>query len=75
MFIISTSGNSLNCVAAAEKSKEINCVTISLTGRDGGKLKGMTDYNFNIPLEWTRHIQEWHLFVIHCICEYLEAEL
>lgn len=74
VFVISTSGNSLNCCLAVDKAQEIGCFTVSLTGRDGGKLKGITDLNFNVELEWTRHVQEWHIFVIHCICEYLEAD-
>ena len=74
VFVISTSGNSLNCSLAVEKALEIGCFTVSLTGRDGGNLKRLTDLNFNVELEWTRHIQEWHIFVIHCICEYLEVD-
>lgn len=49
MFIgISTSGNSGNVIKAVEAAKKIGMKTCVLLGKDGGKLKGMCDYEFII---------------------------
>ena len=43
---LSTSGNSGNIIRAFQKAKENGMKTISLLGKDGGKLKGFCDYEF-----------------------------
>ena len=71
---ISTSGNSQNVLNAFARGKEIGTVNISLTGRDGGKLKAMSDYNINCPAKETARIQECHMTAYHIICELVERE-
>jgi fructoselysine-6-P-deglycase FrlB-like protein len=44
---ISTSGNSQNVVRGLKKGKEIGTVNITLTGKDGGEIKGLSDVNIN----------------------------
>ena len=41
---ISTSGNSANVLNAAQVGRERGLLTIGMTGRTGGKLKGAVDY-------------------------------
>lgn len=73
MFIgISTSGNSGNVIKAVEKAKELGMKTVSLLGKDGGKLKGMCDYEFIIPGETSDRIQEIHMMILHIIIEGVE---
>ena len=73
MFIgISTSGNSGNVIKAVEKAKELGMKTIALLGKDGGKLKGMCDYEFIIPGETSDRIQEIHMMILHIIIEGVE---
>ena len=73
MFIgISTSGNSGNVIKAVEKAKELGMKTVALLGKDGGKLKGMCDYEFIIPGETSDRIQEIHMMILHMIIEGVE---
>ncbi|MDK4490957.1 D-sedoheptulose 7-phosphate isomerase, partial [Fusobacterium necrophorum] len=57
---ISTSGNSPNVIEAVKTAKERKLKTLALLGKDGGKLKGMCDYEFIIPGETSDRIQEIH---------------
>ena len=58
MFIgISTSGNSGNVIKAVEAAKKIGMKTCVLLGKDGGKLKGMCDYEFIIPGKTSDRVQ------------------
>ncbi|MBR9699988.1 D-sedoheptulose 7-phosphate isomerase [Candidatus Woesearchaeota archaeon] len=72
LLAISTSGNSKNILKAVEKAKEQGMTTISLTGKDGGKLKQLTDLNINSSADSTARIQECHLLAYHIICEEIE---
>lgn len=73
MFIgISTSGNSGNVIKAVEKAKSLGLKTVVLLGKDGGKLKGMCDYEFIIPGETSDRIQEIHMMILHIIIEGVE---
>lgn len=70
---ISTSGNSGNVVKALEAAKEKGVVTAVLSGRTGGKLKGMADYSVLVPSDVTAHIQECHITGIHVLCDIIEC--
>ena len=64
MFIgISTSGNSGNVIKAVEAAKKIGMKTCVLLGKDGGKLKGMCDYEFIIPGKTSDRVQEIHMMM------------
>ncbi len=69
---ISTSGNSGNVIKAMELAKSMGIKTVSLLGKDGGKLKGMCDYEFIIPGETSDRIQEIHMMILHIIIEGVE---
>ncbi len=72
---ISTSGNSENVIRATETAKGLGLVTVSFTGRDGGRLRDISNYNINIPLKRTARIQELHIILIHLLCELIENAL
>ena len=73
MFIaISTSGNSSNIIKAVEVAKNLGIKTIGLLGKDGGKLKGVCDYEFIIPGNTSDRIQEIHMMILHIIIEGVE---
>ncbi|MGL5962961.1 MAG: D-sedoheptulose 7-phosphate isomerase [Fusobacteriaceae bacterium] len=73
MFIgISTSGNSVNVIKAVESAKKIGMKTVVLLGKDGGKLKGICDYEFIVPGETSDRIQEIHMAILHIIIEGVE---
>lgn len=63
---ISTSGNSANVLKAFEIAKQKNITTIALTGRDGGKLAHLADFEIRVPhFGYADRIQEIHIKIIH----------
>mgnify|MGYP004648966023 FL=1 len=69
---ISTSGNSKNILYACTIAKAKGMKVVGLTGKDGGKLKDMSDVAIIVPESETFKIQELHLPVYHCLCLMLE---
>lgn len=69
---ISTSGNSQNIIEGVKKAKEMKLKTICFLGRDGGKLKSLTDQAIIVPSHNTPRIQEIHMMLTHSICEEVE---
>ncbi len=72
---ISTSGNSENVIRALARAKELEIKTVSLLGKNGGKLKDFCDYEIIVPGETTDRIQELHITVLHVIIETVERIL
>lgn len=72
---ISTSGNSENVANALKKGKEIGTLNISLTGRDGGRIKEISHLNINANCASTPRIQECHEVAYHIICELVERQV
>jgi len=70
---ISTSGNSENVLLAVQKASGIGCLTISLTGRDGGAIATAADLSLNVAVERTARVQEAHLMILHLICEQIDS--
>lgn len=71
-FGISTSGNSANVIKAVEVAKNLGMKTCVLLGKDGGRLKGMCDYEFIIPGKTSDRVQEIHMMILHIIIEGVE---
>src|ERR1700742_3868224 len=70
LFIgISTSGNSQGILNAFESAKKLNCKTLGLSGRDGGKMNGLCDLNVVVPSNITARIQEMHILIGHILCK------
>ena len=74
-FGISTSGNSQNIIEAVKVAKEKGLKTVGILGKDGGKLKGICDYEFIVQGETTDRIQEVHMMILHIIIEGVERIL
>jgi D-sedoheptulose 7-phosphate isomerase len=72
LIAISTSGNSKNVINAIESAKKIGCKIITLTGKNGGKMKNLGDVNIVIPSNDTPRIQEMHIMVGHMICAFID---
>ena len=72
LVAISTSGNSDNIMEAvvAAKSKNLNVITLS--GNEGGKIKGLADVELIVPSRNTQRIQEMHIIIGHTLCEKIE---
>jgi D-sedoheptulose 7-phosphate isomerase len=71
---LSTSGNSGNIVRAFEVARQKQLITVGFTGETGGKMKGLSDFLFNIPSTDTPRIQESHILLGHIVCELVEKE-
>lgn len=74
LLVLSTSGNSKNCVYATHVAKAKGLKTIAFTGESGGKLKELCDESICVPEIETYKVQELHLPVYHCLCAMLEEE-
>src|SRR6476620_5504018 len=69
---LSTSGNSANIVKAFEVARDKRVVTVGFTGKDGGKMKPLSDFLINVPSTDTPRIQESHILLGHIICQMVE---
>ena len=72
---ISTTGNSGNIINGIKTSKKLGAKIISLTGKNGFKMKSISDIFLNVPSITTPRIQEAHRTIIHIICELVENKL
>ncbi len=78
LLLLSTNGNTVNLVRAAQAAHERDISVIALTGRGGGELGRMlrdTDVHVCIPHERTPRIHEAHQLVLHCLCDGLDVQL
>jgi D-sedoheptulose 7-phosphate isomerase len=78
LLAMSTSGNSVNVLAAIQEAHEREMIVIALTGAGGGAMTDVladTDIHICVPSERTARIQEIHLLTIHCLCDGIDAML
>lgn len=75
LILISTSGNSINLLKAAEEAKNKGVITIGILGKDGGKLIELVDIPVLVKHENTQRIQEAQLMIEHIICELVEQQI
>lgn len=74
LVAISTSGNSKNCVRAAETAKALGIKTVALTGAKESRLSALCDVTVRAPETETFKVQEYHLPIYHYLCAALEEE-
>ena len=72
LLVISTSGNSPNCVRAVEEAKRLGLAVHGFLGGDGGRLAGSVDRALIAPTSETPRIQEIHITMGHILCGLLE---
>jgi len=75
LLAISTSGNSQNVINAVNIAKEKGMQSISLLGKDGGKLKNLSNQSLIVDNMFTSKIQEVHIKIIHILIEGIEREI
>lgn len=71
---ISTSGNSLNILAAVEMAGALDLERVCLTGHSGGKLAGLCNC-LKVPSNDTARIQECHITIGHILCGLVEKHI
>jgi len=76
LFIgLTTSGNSLNIVNAFETAQRLGLKTAAFLGKEGGKLRGVADWELIISgFKTSDRIQEAHMTAIHLILEVMESQ-
>ena len=75
LIALSTSGNSANCVAAAEVVRACGGRTLALTGAEPSRLSEVCDVTVRVPETETFKVQELHLPVYHALCAAIEDAL
>jgi D-sedoheptulose 7-phosphate isomerase len=73
VVVMTTSGNSPNCIRAIDMAKKLGANTVSFIGKDGGKLKGTCDVELLVPSPITHHVQEVHKVLFHALCVWLDG--
>lgn len=73
LLVISTSGNSANCVEAVAAARAHGLRVHGFLGGDGGKLAGLVDGALVVPSASTAKIQEIHITMGHLLCMVLET--
>jgi D-sedoheptulose 7-phosphate isomerase len=77
LLAISTSGKSVNIINAIYAAHSKGMKAIALTGKDGGDLARILradDIELRVPAQSTARIQEVHLLIIHCLCDYIDSQ-
>jgi phosphoheptose isomerase len=75
LIAISTSGNSVNVIRAAERARTQGLRVIALTGASGGELAAIANAAVRVPSTVTAHIQECHLAVEQLLASLVEDAL
>jgi D-sedoheptulose 7-phosphate isomerase len=76
LFGLSTSGNSMNIIRAAEAAKEKGMKVIILSGKDGGKLAPLADLELRVAHHgYADRIQEVHIKIIHILMLLIEKQV
>ena len=75
LVALSTSGNSISILRAAEEAGHAGVKVIAMTGQDGGQLKSLCDVWIGVPSSITARIQECHILIGHFLCEVAEETL
>ncbi len=72
LLVISTSGNSGNCVLAVQEARSKGLKVHGFLGKDGGRLLNLVDGALVVPSDHTPRIQEVHITMGHLLCQVLE---
>lgn len=75
LIALSTSGTSKNVLEAARRAKEMGLIVIGFTGKSGGELKKLSDFNFAAGSQKTPNVQEMHITALHAVSEAVEDML
>lgn len=78
LLAISTSGKSMNIINAIYAAHSKGMTVVALTGKDGGDISRIlqnNDIELRVPSQSTARIQEVHLLIIHCLCDFIDNNL
>lgn len=73
LLAVSTSGNSVNVIKAAETATKLGMKIVALTGKDGGRLAKIADVEIRAPHSaYADRAQEIHIKIIHSLIHCIE---
>ena len=74
LIAFTTSGNSENIVRALHAGRERGLITGLLSGKTGGKAKGLADHEIIVQSvnPSSMRVQECHQLILHVLCEQVE---
>lgn len=75
VLAISTSGMSANLVRALQEARAKGLITIAFSGKDGGRLTAVADWNFIVPSYSIHRIQETHVMLLHILWDLVHLNL
>lgn len=67
VLAITTSGKSPNLIYALEAARNKGMLTISFSGKDGGRMPEVSDFCFTVPSFSIHRIQESHVALLHIL--------
>ncbi len=73
LLCISTSGDSINVLRAAQVARAGSLNVVGLTGSTGGRLAQWCDVCIRVPFTEVSQVQERHLPIYHTLCSMLES--
>jgi D-sedoheptulose 7-phosphate isomerase len=74
LLLLSTSGNSQNCIRAVEQSRKMQMSSISLSG-SGGVISELSDVAIKVPSTDTQIVQQCHIVAYHSLVQTVELAL
>ncbi len=72
LLVLSTSGNSDNCIEAVAAARRVGMAVFGFLGGDGGRLLPLVDRALVAPGNTTARIQEVHITMGHVLCQLVE---
>jgi D-sedoheptulose 7-phosphate isomerase len=77
VLAISASGNSVNLISAVKIAKELGCITVGMTGFDGGLLKKIVDISVHIQTAIGDYgpAEDLHMMFGHSITELIRQRV
>ena len=72
IWLISTSGESMNLFHVASWARDLKISTVGLLGKRGGRIATQVDYPIVVPGENTQRIQEVHAVLLHTLATALK---
>lgn len=76
LLAVSTSGNSMNVVKAAQSAQSRGMKVIALTGKNGGKVASHSDVEIRVPhFGFADRIHEIHYKIVHILIVLIEKQV
>ncbi len=75
LWVLSTSGNSPNVLAAARAARAKGASVLGFTGGKGGDMPSLCEVCFIAPASTSYGVQHIHQFAYHAVCEIVEQQV